>query len=130
MGTPEKFPVKTGKLKRSVQSIWMLWAQSENGAVWLTKRPTPGVWAGLYCLPLFENLQALQASVPTDFQTCLQEITAFKHVLTHKDLYLHAVQMKLPQRVGLELDGDWVCAEQLPSLGLPAPIKKLLYPIL
>jgi A/G-specific adenine glycosylase len=127
LGTPSQFPVKTRKLKRSAQSIWMLWAQSEDGAVWLAKRPTPGVWAGLYCLPLFEDRLALQAGVHARFQSCLQEGTAFKHVLTHKDLYLHPVRLNLPRRVCLGLDGDWVSTEQLLTLGLPAPIKKLLY---
>ena len=51
-GRPEAYPVKTRKLKRSAESLWLLHACDENGAVWLQKRPTPGVWAGLYCLPV------------------------------------------------------------------------------
>ena len=55
MGTQLQFPVKSKKLKRSVQTIWLLWAQARDGSVWLSKRPTPGVWAGLYCFPLFDD---------------------------------------------------------------------------
>jgi len=60
---PERYPVKTRKLKRSSQSIWLLWAQTGDASVWLNKRPTPGVWAGLYCFPLFDNREALEAAI-------------------------------------------------------------------
>jgi A/G-specific adenine glycosylase len=126
LGAPEQFPVKTRKLRRSAESIWLLWAVAGNGAVWLSQRPTPGVWAGLYCLPLFEDRHALQAVVEQQGTHVLQDVPAFKHVLTHKDLYLHPVVLKLPGCPTLALDGQWFDAAQIAKLGLPAPIKKLL----
>lgn len=126
LDSPEKFPVRTRKLKRSAQSIWLLWALAEDGAVWLSQRPTPGVWAGLYCLPLFEDRQALQAVVGQPGESGLQDLSPFKHVLTHKDLYLHPVLLRLPVRQTLPIDGQWTDAMQLARLGLPAPIQKLL----
>jgi len=126
LGSPEKFPVKSRKLKRSAQSIWLLWAIAEDGAVWLSQRPTPGVWAGLYCLPLFEDRQALQAVVGQPQESALQDLPPFKHVLTHKDLYLHPALIRLQNRHMLPIEGQWVDAAQLARLGLPAPIKKLL----
>ena len=125
-GSPEKFPLKTRKLKRSAQSIWLLWAQSDDGAVWLSPRPTPGVWAGLYCLPLFEDRQAMQAVVEQQGAHLLQDLPSFKHVLTHKDLYLHPVVLRLQGRHTLALEGQWFGAAQMAQLGLPAPIKKML----
>ncbi len=128
-GRPEDFPVKTRKLKRSSQSIWLLWAQTSGGAVWLSKRPTPGVWAGLYCLPLFDSYEALALSIPGKYPTKTEELPAFLHVLTHKDLHLHPVRMMLPQAAlpGRSLgDGAWFDAVKWPALGLPAPIRKLL----
>jgi A/G-specific adenine glycosylase len=126
-GTPEKFPLKTRKLKRSAQSIWLLWALADDGAIWLSPRPTPGVWAGLYCLPLFEDRQALQVAVgQPGGAPWLQDLPSFKHVLTHKDLYLHPVVLKLQGRHTLVLEGQWFGAAQIAKMGLPAPIKKLL----
>ncbi|MDD2919405.1 A/G-specific adenine glycosylase [Rhodoferax sp.] len=126
LGSPEKFPVKTRKLKRSAQSIWLLWALADDGAVWLSPRPTPGVWAGLYCLPLFEDRRELQAVVGQPGGSALKDLSPFKHVLTHKDLYLHPVLLRLQERQILPIEGQWVDAAQLARLGLPAPIKKLL----
>jgi A/G-specific adenine glycosylase len=126
LGRPEAFPVKTRKLKRTAQTLWLLWAESDDGAVWLSQRPTPGVWAGLYCLALFDDRDALLASVPLARQDQLQDQAVFKHVLTHKDLYLHPVHVLLPRSSPPQVAGAWVAAQRWPDLGLPAPIRKLL----
>ena len=62
-GDPERYPVRSRKLKRSSQAIWLLWAQDAAGAVWLSRRPSPGVWGGLYCLPLFDSEAELRSSL-------------------------------------------------------------------
>jgi len=125
-GQPERYPVKTRKLKRSAQSIWLLQAHDADGAVWLAKRPTPGVWAGLYCFPLFDSREALEAALPARHQAALQDVPAFTHVLTHKDLHLHPVTLSLRKSATMPAEGAWVPAAEWPRLGLPAPIRKLL----
>jgi A/G-specific adenine glycosylase len=124
-GDPERYPVRSRKLKRSSQAIWLLWAQTSVAAVWLARRPTPGVWAGLYCLPLFDSEMALRQAVPANARGSLQCEPAFTHVLTHKDLHLHACRVQLTHTESLG-EGRWVGSEEWPSLGLPAPIRKLL----
>jgi A/G-specific adenine glycosylase len=126
LGTPLAFPVKTRKLKRSSQSIWMLWTRTRDGLVGLQRRPTPGVWAGLYCFALFDSLEALYAAVPTRFSKTLEILPAFVHVLTHKDLHLHVVVLDLPDTAKLQFEGEWFTAAQWRALGLPAPVRKLL----
>lgn len=125
-GNPQKYPVRTRKLKRSSQSIWLLWAQTESGAVWLDKRPTPGVWAGLHCMPLFDSEDALKSRVPAQWRNLLQPQPVFMHVLTHKDLHLHPWRLSLPHGAPSFDEGRWVDAQAWPPLGLPAPIRKLL----
>jgi A/G-specific adenine glycosylase len=128
-GDPQRYPVRTRTLKRSSQSIWLLWAQTDDGAVWLSKRPTPGVWAGLYCLPLHVSEAALLAAVPPGLREYLQPVPAFTHVLTHKDLHLHPWHLVLPAKAAKNVhweDGQWIRADAWPALGLPAPVRKLL----
>ena len=128
-GQPERYPVKTRKLKRSSEQLWLLQTQTAQGDVWLMQRPQTGVWAGLYCLPVFESFEALQAALPVKYRAQLQEGGAFKHVLTHKDLHLHPVQLMLPSpaKLGASLgEGQWVAQADWPALGLPAPVRKLL----
>jgi len=126
LGQPERYPVKTRKLKRSAQSIWLLWAQTAQASVWLSKRPTPGVWAGLYCFPLFDSREALESALPQAYRPALRDAPAFVHVLTHKDLHLHPVQVQLPVSAMTGADGAWITANEWPALGLPAPVRKLL----
>ncbi len=125
-GRPEDFPVKTRKVKRSAESLWLLQAQTAQGAFWLAKRPTPGIWAGLYCLPVFESREALQAKLPPRFQARLRDAPPFTHVLTHKDLHLHPVAAQLPVSALAGFEGAWVAADRWAALGLPAPIRTLL----
>ncbi len=125
LGEPERFPVKTRKLKRTSQSLWLLLARSGQGHIWLEKRPDSGIWAGLYCLPVFESREALQASVNVG-EVELQDGTPFMHVLTHKDLYLHPVSAQLPAAAFEGRDGAWFASSDWPKLGLPAPVRKLL----
>ena len=124
-GDPEKYPIKTRKIKRTSEQLWLLHATAPDGSVWLLQRPQSGVWAGLFCMPGYESLSVLEASVPQKYRSKLIQTSAVKHVLTHKDLYLHPVTLRLPKRVNLN-DGQWVGQDQWPQMGLPAPIRKLL----
>ena len=123
-GQPERYPVKTRKLKRSAQSLWALLARDVQGRVWLEKRPAKGIWAGLYCLPVFDSREDLLAALPPAAQRKAQDLPSFVHVLTHKDLHLHPVMLQGGQPQGET--ARWVEAEEWGRLGLPAPMRKLL----
>ena len=134
-GEPEKYPIKTRKLKRSAQILVLLWAQRPDGSVWLERRPTSGIWGGLYCLPVFESYDALKACIPAHLRARMETLTPVKHVLTHKDLHLCPVMVGFsathdqPLRAldsPSEAAGGWFAAGDWPNLGLPAPIRKLL----
>ena len=128
-GQVERYPVKTKKLKRTSEQLWLLHLVTQEGHVWLTQRPQQGVWAGLYCLPVFESFETLQAAIPAPYRAALTEGEPFKHVLTHKDMHLHPVLCTLPKKVAPSSysgEGRWFDKSAWPDLGLPAPIRKLL----
>ncbi|MDB5965585.1 MAG: A/G-specific DNA-adenine glycosylase [Polaromonas sp.] len=135
-GEPEKYPVKTRKLKRSSEQLSLLWAQRPDGSVWLERRPVTGIWGGLYCLPVFTNEDELRAFLPPALHGRVQPLAPFKHVLTHKDLHLAAVMagfmdgQDMPtgttSEAGIAATGAWFAPAEWPVLGLPAPIRKLL----
>ena len=124
-GTPEHYPVKTKKLKRTSEQLWLLYAHTKKGDVWMVQRPQSGIWAGLYCLPVFENYDALVSFVAAQSQSDLQDMPVVKHVLTHKDLHLHPVALRLNSQKSLG-QGRWVDQQSIPAIGLPAPIRKLV----
>ncbi len=125
-GHPERYPVKTRKLKRSAASWWLLWLQRPDGAIWLEKRPPRGIWAGLYALPVFNDEESLQAAVDAWGLAVTEHKPAFTHVLTHKDLHLHPVLVRANASTVPVEAGMWCMPSQLPDVGLPAPIRSLL----
>jgi A/G-specific adenine glycosylase len=125
-GDPTRYPIRTRKLKRSSQSLWLLWVQREDGAVWLAKRPTPGVWAGLQCFPLFDDEAALLSALPQRWRGAVQLLPTVTHVLTHKDLFMHPARVDIAQEAINLGAGDWFDPARWAAAGLPAPIRKLL----
>ena len=126
-GEPERMPVKTRKLKRSSHALWLLWAVNSKGQVWLEKRADTGIWAGLYCLPVWPSHAELTSALPSAAKQNL--LAPWKHVLTHKDLHLHPVKVRLqgtPKFLSAQGQGRWWSAQEWPALGLPAPVRQLL----
>ena len=132
-GEPDKYPVKTRKLRRGTQALSLLWAQKPDGSVWLEKRSGAGIWGGLYCLPVFGSDEELKAHLPETLDGRVQALPKFVHVLTHKDLHLSPwiagfqADQAMPPTIASEArPAAWFGPAAWPDLGLPAPIRKLL----
>ena len=91
-GAPEKFPVKTRKLKRGRRAAVLLWLQHRD-CVWLVRRADSGVWAQLWSLPEFDTAIALERAVK-DWPGPLEWMAPFKHVLTHFDWMLQPLRLQ------------------------------------
>ena len=132
-GAPERFPIKTRKLKRSAREnawLWLAWGDK----LWLCQRPDTGVWAGLWSLPEFATPQALAAAAEA-WPGSGVAFGSFTHVLTHLDWTLHPVRWELPARTlreavdaitGTLMAGGWFTLDEALAMGLPAPVRKLL----
>lgn len=126
-GQPEAFPVRTRKLPRRTESVWLLWVGRSDGSIWLERRPEVGIWAGLYCLPAFPSLDILEASICALDVQAAELLPPIAHALTHKDLVLHPVRVAATHpKLNVGGAGLWADPERQTSLGLPAPIRKLL----
>ncbi|MDB5731314.1 MAG: A/G-specific adenine glycosylase [Variovorax sp.] len=125
-GAPERYPVKTRKLRRGAESLWMLHATDDRGRVWLEKRPDQGIWAGLHALPVYPSRAALLEALASTTHAAPRDEAAFTHALTHKDLHLHPVEVRCVASPTLATQGRWVAPCEWPALGLPAPMRKLL----
>jgi len=124
LGEPERFPVKSRKLVRSLRENWWLWLECK-GQVWLVQRPDSGVWAGLWTLPLFDDEAALLAAAAR-LGSEAQPLPTIRHVLTHFDWILHPRRLHLAEAPGGLGPGRWVPRETLHEIALPSPLKKLL----
>ncbi len=128
-GAQTRYPVKTRKLSRKSESWQLLMLRDAQGRVWLERRPSAGIWAGMHCVPVFPDVESLddcigklRAAQPLQSS----ELQPFKHVLTHRDLHLHPIAITGEFLASPSPDGDWFAPEEWNDVGLPAPIRKLL----
>jgi A/G-specific adenine glycosylase len=131
-GVPQNYPVKTRSLKRRHESWWLLWLRGQDagapGRVWLERRPARGIWADLYCLPVFDSETSLLAALPPGLRGAARALEPVSHSLTHRELRLHPwlLETSQPVEFATGLSGQWVEEAALVQYGLPAPVRLLL----
>lgn len=131
LGRPEDFPVKTRTLVRRHESWTLLVCRAQldgQAQVWLQRRPPRGIWAGLYCTPVYASEAEAQATlVDAAAGQTLRPLEAFSHSLTHRELRLQPLLLDR-SIIGCpgKGDGRWVKLADLAAVGLPAPVRQLL----
>ena len=112
---------------RGARENWWLWLEW-RGRVWLEQRPPRGVWAGLWTLPLLDD-EAAAAAAAHALGATPEQLPTIRHALTHFDWTLHPRRARLARKPadGAALArGRWVARDDLASIALPAPLRKLL----
>ncbi len=126
-GAPQRLPVKSRRIKRGRRqhALLCLWHRKR---VWLVQRPVPGVWAGLWSLPEYASAEALSATADA-WPGHGQWLPVIEHALTHFDWTLSPLAWQWPARgpAPSELGpGRWVTLDEALSMGLSAPVRRLL----
>lgn len=127
-GNPVQYPVKTRRVARRHESWWLLILLRDTGdgpTVWLESRPSPGIWAGLQCVPVFDN-EASARLLLDDVGMAVQEGDAMSHALTHRELRLHPLWVTCTNTWQPAREGRWLPLARLADVGLPTPVRSLL----
>ena len=128
-GSWAQYPGKKPKQTLPERTGFLLLMQ-HGETVWLDRRPPSGLWGGLYCFPQFSDEAALrdwlaQRQIQAD---TLTELNGFRHTFSH--FHLDIVPMWLPVSSFTscmdEGTGLWYNLAQPPSVGLAAPVERLL----
>ena len=126
--TAELPTAKPGKTLPERDAVALLLRDPQH-RVLLQKRPDTGIWAQLWTLPQAETGSTLQDWFDAHVDGSLDdadELPVLQHTFSHYRLHL---QILARQVQGLRVQDPtlrFVAAAELPSLGLPAPIRKLL----
>ncbi len=126
-GEPGRYPVKSRRLQRGRRENALLWLR-HGGRVWLLQRPETGVWSGLWSLPEYASVAALDAAT-AGWPGSGQWLPPMQHALTHFDWTLHTLAWTWPPRARRpepDPGGRWATQEEALDLGLPAPVRRLL----
>jgi A/G-specific adenine glycosylase len=130
-GQPEAYPVRTRALRRQRIATALLWCE-RGDSVFLVRRPTPGVWAGLWSFP---ELAADAADLVATWPGQGRWLPTLVHVLTHRDWELTPLRWALPKRAPSSVlkqmgaawpTGRWLARDEALALGLPAPVRRWL----
>lgn len=103
-----------------------------QGAVLLKRRPPQGIWGGLWSLPECAAEQSahevLHTVLPGALWRAPQALAACKHSFTHFHLLLQPTLCQVTQLSlhAQALGGQWFRPAELGTLGLPAPVARLL----
>jgi len=119
------YPKPKPKVALATRHLYLLCIFNKK-KILLKKRPLKGIWGGLFSLPEFSSLKAAKDFADTFMpQPLWQKHPPVKHSLTHFHLMLEPLVIHLSQPCSLK-DQIWASQSTLKTLGLPAPIKKLL----
>ncbi|MDH0170494.1 A/G-specific adenine glycosylase [Stenotrophomonas sp. GD04145] len=119
---------KPGKALPEREAVALLLRDAQQ-RVLLQKRPETGIWAQLWTLPQADAGEALQDWFDAHVDGSLEdadELPVLQHTFSHYRLHLQILSRQVRGLRVEESSLRWVTADELPTLGLPAPIRKLL----
>lgn len=125
---PQKKPGKKIPTRHTVMLVLL----SDDNKVLLSRRPAKGVWSGMWSLPEVlktEDAELLLQQVAKNTNTEGSEITEFQHTFSHYHLMIKPYcwrDLRAKHRIAGQDDFRWLPMTELATVGLPAPVKKLL----
>lgn len=108
----EQLPTPKPKKHQPVKAARFYWIQQQN-QLYLQKRPSPGIWGGLWCLPQADDHEIAEPG---------SALGHFKHTFSHYKLDAQVVHSK---GIGHK-NGTFFEREQIETLGLPTPIRQFI----
>ena len=93
---------------------WLL--LRHNGAVRLERRPSPGIWGGLWCPPELNGKKPRGA----------RALAPIEHGFTHYRLRIFPVLCDVQKRTASHPTGRWLEIDEAGGAALPAPVRALL----
>jgi A/G-specific adenine glycosylase len=131
-GKQASYPGKKPRRVMPIKSTAFLMVQADNGDIWLERRPSPGIWGGLWCFP---EIAAPERAA----QWCLdrwgispaqiEHWPRFRHTFSHYHLDIVPIGVTLPTTPGSVMEAPdklWYNRLQPAEVGLAAPVAKLL----
>jgi A/G-specific adenine glycosylase len=130
-GAPENYPGKKPKKTLAVKTTQFLILQNNLGNILLEQRPSVGIWGGLWSFPELDNAEDAVNYCNEHFGTITdyESKPSFRHTFSHFHLDITPVYISIEQTTRRIAENDrqqWLKCHQWKTLGLPAPVKKLL----
>lgn len=133
-GEPTQFPNSKPKKAKPEKSTTLLMIRQPNGSYLLEKRPSKGIWGGLWSFPEAESVNAaiqLLSELLPGSNVEQQTLESFRHTFSHYHLQIQPLMLSLTHTPLNCAETDkqnlcWYNPQHPVELGLAAPVKKLL----
>jgi A/G-specific adenine glycosylase len=120
-------PARRRSRLRPQRHICMVVVRSAD-TVLLQRRPTGGIWGGLWGLPEFSDADVARAWIDHSFPRAgpTHEQLPLRHSFTHFDLDITPLVVAVPSRDGADGDVRWCDIAAPGSIGLATPVARLI----
>lgn len=130
-GVVAEYPNKKPKKNLPNKQQQFLLMHNQNGQIYLEKRPTKGIWGGLWCTPSIDlDIDPVHFIQTTYSHHVLniQPLMNIKHTFTHFRLYINAlcIETNAYQQSISEPQGFWFSHTETIKLGLAKPISDMI----
>ncbi|KZN15115.1 A/G-specific adenine glycosylase [Marinomonas sp. TW1] len=129
---PTQFPIrKPKKAAKPEKQIQMLVLTNDEQHILLEKRPSTGIWGGLWSLPELAVDESIVLHAEQRFATNVLSVTSlspFRHTFSHYHLDIVPSHVKLAALKGvMEANKyQWFLRSDALNLGLPTPVRRIL----
>jgi A/G-specific adenine glycosylase len=127
-GRQRELPAARPKKAVPTRKTWMLILQ-DGDSILLQKRPSMGIWGGLWSLPEAADEAAL-AEVARDLgaDEHLQRLAPLSHTFTHfkLDIEPRLGEARNAPRELMSAESVWAPLAKIDAYGVPAPVRKLI----
>ncbi len=126
----DELPGRRPRVQPPRRRIAMLVVVS-RGEVLLEKRPSRGIWGGLWSLPEADAAERPEAALARDWgieAASVEPLEPFEHAFTHFTLVVAPwrIRVRTGTRVGEGKNAAWLALSDLAGAALPSPVRKLL----
>lgn len=128
-GLENELPFKKAKKPVPVKSAQVLILQCGDQWLW-QQRPNTGLWGGLWCLPIIEEVHELDVLKQSLGLKQLIQKVEISHSFTHFTWQLEglvfAIDANLQEHLAIKLNGIWLEPTAAVQAGIPTAMKKLI----
>ncbi len=128
----DKIPAPRPKRDRPQREVVLVMVVREDGAVLLEKRPSSGVWGGLWGFPETATVDQVPAWCQSQVGIVprqMQVRSVLHHGFTHFDLAMTPVEAHIASPPERAMEGNrwlWYNLKQPAAVGIAAPVARLL----
>jgi len=130
LGKTSEIPTPRPRRSLPEKSCVMAIVSDTRGAVLLQRRPPIGIWGGLWCFPQYPDLSRAKQAMRGWARLSAPPLTTLPHTFTHFRLHITPSLWHLRshghERINEPDEQIWIQTSELPSVGVPSVVNKLL----